>query len=281
MNRWRQQIGLPPVTADELPSTLKPVDAPAGQFITVNFVNPSSGSRVLAALFKDPSKTWFFKLAGPDAVVASQETQFLALLQSVKFDETAAPPAGVIKEASAPVNTNDLPPGHPPIGGIATGEQMPQTMPAAPEGPAPTEGQADLPIRWAAPDNWIPKALGQMRKGSYTVHGNGDATADFSIIALPGAAGGFHQNVNRWRGQIGLPPQDEATIDAGVQHIESAGFHFDVVDFAGTGADAQHVTGAIMTLGNDTWFFKLSGPDPVVAGEHDAFVNFLKTVRPR
>jgi hypothetical protein len=139
----------------------------------------------------------------------------------------------------------------------------------------------DLPIRWAAPDHWLPKELSQLRKASYNVHGAGSQVADFSIISLAGAAGGFHDNVNRWRGQIGLNPQDAAAIDAGTRHMDSAGLHFDVIEFASTGADAQRVIGAFLTIGEETWFFKLIGPDAVVAGERDSFIQFIRTVRLR
>lgn len=274
VNRWRNQIGLGPIAAADLPEVLKSVAAPAGEFFVVNFANSDAGVRVIAALFKQSDRTWFFKLAGPDALVASQEAALLGLLQTVKFEAGLVPPDGVVASGGPPMNTNDLPPGHPPIGGLAPDG----TTPAA---TAVTSTGGDLPIRWAAPDHWIAKELGQLRKGSYTVHGSGSETGDFSVIALAGAAGGLHDNVNRWRGQIGLPPADGASIDAGVRHLDSAGMHFDVVEFASDGPDAQRVIGALLTLGNETWFFKLTGPDKLVASERDSFIQFIRTVRIR
>ena len=49
-----------------------------------------------------------------------------------------------------------------------------------------------------------------MRRGSFTIRGEGNATADLSIVALPGAAGGLVENLNRWRGQVGLASLDGA-----------------------------------------------------------------------
>jgi hypothetical protein len=277
VNRWRNQIGLAPIGADELPGVLKPVAAPAGEFLVVNFMNPEMGVRVLAAIFKQPAKTWFFKLAGPDAVVAASESAFLGLLQTVQFGEGLAAPGGApVANVPASGNTNDLPPGHPPIAGMAG--QMPAATSPSPSPVAASGGQ--LPIRWAAPDHWIAKELSQLRKASYDVHGKG-GVADFSIISLTGAAGGLHDNVNRWRGQIGLDPQDGAAIDATVRHMDSAGLHFDVVEFASTGAEAQRVIGALLTVSGETWFFKLIGPDAVVAAERESFIQFIRTVRIR
>ncbi|HUG10811.1 MAG TPA: hypothetical protein VMM36_07345 [Opitutaceae bacterium] len=277
VNRWRNQIGMPPIGAEELPGVLNSITAPAGDFLVVNFMNPEMSVRVIAAIFKQPDKTWFFKLAGPDAVVAAQETALLGLLQTVRFGAEFTPPGGAAV-ASAPMsgNTNDLPPGHPPIAG------MPSGMPAATSSsPSPAASQAGaLPIRWAAPDHWIAKELSQLRKASYDVHGTG-GVADFSLISLSGTAGGLHENVNRWRGQIGLDPQDAAAIDATVRHMDSAGLHFDVVEFASTGADAQRVIGALLPVAGETWFFKLTGPEAVVAAERESFIRFIRTVRIR
>jgi hypothetical protein len=278
VNRWRNQIGMPPIGAEELPGALKTITAPAGNFLVVNFMNPEMGVRVIAAIFKQPDKTWFFKLAGPDAVVAAQETALLGLLQTVRFGAEFTPPGGA-SVASAPMsgNTNDLPPGHPPISGMPAGGMPAATSPS----PAPAASQAGtLLIRWSAPDHWIAKELSQFRKASYDVHGTG-GVADFSVISLAGAAGGLHDNVNRWRGQIGLDPQDAAAIDATVRHMDSAGLHLDVVEFASTGADAQRVIAALLTVSGETWFFKLTGPDAVVAAERESFIQFIRTVRLR
>ncbi len=47
-----------------------------------------------------------------------------------------------------------------------------------------------------------------MRVASFEVSENGK-TADVSVIPLGGMAGGDLANVNRWRGQVGLPPLAE------------------------------------------------------------------------
>ena len=38
--------------------------------------------------------------------------------------------------------------------------------------------------------------------------------------------------------------------------------------------------GAIIPYEGATWFFKLTGPDALVAGERDRFMAFLKTIKP-
>ena len=46
-------------------------------------------------------------------------------------------------------------------------------------------------------------------------------------------------------------------------------------------ADGGYRRGAIVPLNGETWFFKLLGPDALVAQQKPAFLEFLRTVRPR
>src|SRR4051812_8451045 len=65
---------------------------------------------------------------------------------------------------------------------------------------------ADLPAGWqAAPP-------GEMRVASYRVKGKDGKMADVSVIPLPGMAGRDIDNVNRWRGQVGLAPVSEGEL---------------------------------------------------------------------
>jgi len=52
------------------------------------------------------------------------------------------------------------------------------------------------------------------------------------------------------------------------------------VEYAGTGANAQRLLAAWVPYEGATWFFKLSGPDAVVAKERAAFRAFLDTIKP-
>ena len=60
-------------------------------------------------------------------------------------------------------------------------------------------------LKWTLPAGWTEVPAGQMRVASFVVKGADGQQADVSIIPLPGGAGGDASNVNRWRGQVGLP----------------------------------------------------------------------------
>ena len=158
------------------------------------------------------------------------------------------------------------------------------TQPAAAPGASmadtsvPTAGGDSLV--WQAPSEWKPKAASAMRKGSYSVPGDG-GESDLSITAFPGDVGGELANVNRWRGQVGLPPLGPAELDAAVSRIESNGLTFTVVELSAKGdAGAKSILGAMVPFQGSTWFFKLAGSGTLVRASKPAFIDFLHTVKP-
>lgn len=162
----------------------------------------------------------------------------------------------------------------------------PTAAPVAPVAGVPSD-MASTPVAtasgsaltWTAPAHWSTKSAGSMRKGSYTVKGEG-GEADMAITAFPGDVGGDLANLNRWRGQLSLPPIAQGEFGAATQHVDHNGLHMTVVDIVGTGANAQRILGAMVPHAGATWFFKLTGPDALVAKEKSAFTAFLGTIKP-
>jgi hypothetical protein len=173
--------------------------------------------------------------------------------------------------ALPPAPAGNLPADHPPIGpGQATGPDMASTA-------VPTGSDS---LVWTAPAHWTAKPLGAMRKGSFAVKGPDGTEADLSITAFPGNTGGLSANLNRWRGQIGLPPLTEGQTGPALEHLDGDGLHFEVADFAGTANGAPtRILGAVLSRPGETWFFKLMGPDALVAAQKDSFRVFLRTVK--
>ena len=178
------------------------------------------------------------------------------------------PPDARGQPGSAPLATDALPPGHPQ-------SKKARSPTAADAGMAstPVPAATDRPLGWTAPAGWTPKAASAMRKGSYTVNGP-EGAGDLSISALPGDGGGDLANVNRWRGQLQLPPVPE--LAGAVQPLDANGLHMLIFEGANNGT---RMLGVIVPRSGETWFFKLTGPDALVARETSAFLDFLKTVR--
>jgi hypothetical protein len=101
---------------------------------------------------------------------------------------------------------------------------------------------------------------------------------DVSVIMIPGAAGGELANVNRWRGQIGLPPIDEAARVQMRKGVNSTAGEVSLYDFAGEGAAKQRMIAGLLFVGGQSWFVKMVGDDePVVASRAD-FTKLLGTL---
>jgi hypothetical protein len=186
------------------------------------------------------------------------------------------PPLGGMPAATPPSGdaASSLPPGHPPIGGGA--------MPALPGPAAATAATSTDSLSWAAPDHWVAKPLGTMRRGSFVAK-NAAGEADCSIFVFPASSNPLRANIDRWRGQIGLPKLTDAQLASETAILESGELKFTVVDLLGQqpgATSATRVLGAILYRGEEAWFFKLGGPDVVVAAEKPAFLDFLRTVRP-
>lgn len=132
---------------------------------------------------------------------------------------------------------------------------------------------------WTAPVSWEAKAASSMRRGSYVITGSGDA-ADMSITAFPGDVGGDLANVNRWRGQIQLPAIDAATLSQTSTQVAGQDLMLTMVEMANSEiAEPQRILAALVTFEGSTWFFKMLGPDALVATEKDNFIALLKTVK--
>ncbi len=160
----------------------------------------------------------------------------------------------------------------------APGTTVPGATPNMASTPVPTAEGGDL--AWTAPAGWQARPASAMRKGTYIVAGPGGATAELAITAFPGDVGGDLANVNRWRGQLQLAPIPASELPAALSRFKANGLDFAVTEMVAlTGNPPQRVIGAIVPHNGSTWFFKLAGPDALVAGERDTFNTFLQTLR--
>lgn len=123
-----------------------------------------------------------------------------------------------------------------------------------------------------APASWKPKDLGAMRKGSWAV-GPVGAEADLAITVFPGDVGGRLANINRWRGQLGLPNAN-AEVYAVKNAVKVGRLPGERVDLRSS--DGLTATCAVLVEYQDaTWFFKLTGPSTTVDAAVPELINFL------
>lgn len=88
LNRWRQQLQLPPIAASELDAALTHLHVGDLHIDVAELLGPASdgkpAQRVLGAIVPFNGATWFFKLTGPDAFVAAKKPEFLAFIQTLQ-----------------------------------------------------------------------------------------------------------------------------------------------------------------------------------------------------
>jgi hypothetical protein len=149
--------------------------------------------------------------------------------------------------------------------------------------PAADSRSKGLPaLQWKLPSGWEEKAPGEMRLASFRVTGPESKTADVGVFPLPGMAGGDLDNVNRWRGQVGLPPisEDERRQTALAVAVDSQPAQ--VYEMAGQNpgsGEKTRILAAILRKDGVAWFFKMTGDDSLVENEKGNFVEWLKSLK--
>jgi len=81
INRWRQQLGLPPAEANA--SNVVPMKTNETTFSTIDIAG--TNTRTVAAWTRKDGRAWFFKLTGPSNGVEKVKPNFVKFVQSVRF----------------------------------------------------------------------------------------------------------------------------------------------------------------------------------------------------
>jgi hypothetical protein len=188
-----------------------------------------------------------------------------------------------------PLENNRLPDGHPPVGGDMPpghpevgGGEMSMANALAQGVVPPSSPQGD--VTWVVPRGWQEKPGSGFRYATFVVPGKGALAGDLSVIVLEGDAGGLLPNVNRWRGQIGLPELTESQLSVESTRIRPGGRAMTLVSFASTdalieGKEKKRLMAAVYSSAGNTWFFKLVGEDRLVQSAERDFLEFLKSLK--
>ncbi|MEZ5944815.1 MAG: hypothetical protein R3C18_25795 [Planctomycetaceae bacterium] len=83
INRWRGQVMLSEITADELPTVMKPIEVSGVESYFAEIVGDDVG--ILVAAVPDGDAQWFFKAQGPVATIEAEGEHFQEFLRSIKL----------------------------------------------------------------------------------------------------------------------------------------------------------------------------------------------------
>ncbi len=156
-----------------------------------------------------------------------------------------------------------------PAAGVPT---MPGAMPAL---DAPAERPRGL--AWTLPSGWKEIPGNGIRLATFTPPGG--LKTEATVVALPGESGGELANVNRWRGQISLPPVDEAGMKAARTTVATKAGPAAVYDFTSEGAVRTRLIAAAINVQGTTWFFKLMGEAVATEAARPGFLTIIKGLK--
>lgn len=229
INRWRGQLGLPPIATTQLSKETEQLKLDGATATLVNLKGHSAGQQ------------------------------------------------GMMGQAPFAFGQQGLPPKPSSEGPASSGAE-----PSASDSPLTgTETSTSAsPLTFDKPETWQAGKVGGMRKAAFTV-ADGDKHVEITVIDLAEAAGDLLPNINRWRGQLKLPPVEQAELDKQLQPIKAgqvAG-HFIELIGAETNQPQQAMLGAVVVDAGKAWFFKLTGDAELVEKEKPRFRAFIESMR--
>ena len=141
-------------------------------------------------------------------------------------------------------------------------------------------------LTWETPSTWRQVASSGMRLASFVAPAaSGVESADVSLVSLAGDAGGELANVNRWRGQIGLPAQSAVEIQKLARKITTQNGDFvwyEITQKNYTSKAAPvfspSIYAAILPRQDETIFVKMVGPLATLENNAEEFVALCKSI---
>ena len=241
VDRWRGQLQLPPAGPDDLAKDTRNLKLADGEAKSEILVVDLKG-RLKAGGMTPP----FANMAGRGALPAGHPP-----IADSKGEPATTPPANMTAKSPPPASQGKA---------------------------ANSVNQADLPLTFNLPEGWKstpPTSTFVMLAFKATVDAKPVA------ITISQAMGGTFANVNRWRGQVGLPPVGDGELGSVVHPFKVDGLDAQMVRLFGPeGAeDRKAIMGAIVPQGEVTWFFKMMGAADAVEHEQNNFEKFVDSVK--
>jgi hypothetical protein len=244
VNRWLSQLGQAPITEQKLGEIAQRLPTSLGDVAIVDLTglpdnaDPARDGRIIAAMVTTADSTLFFKIRGNTDLTEAQKSDFIKWVAAVCNAQTRTGPPQM---AVAP----------------------PQAANAA-------------QIRWKKPETWTEVPPSSMRYASFSAPAGDGGKIDISVVTFPGDGGSDTDNVNRWRGQIGLAPIDANAVTSQIAPLKTEDASFSTTDIAGV---KTRTIAAWTRRDGRVWFFKATGPNTAVEKEKPNFVKFIESIR--
>ena len=148
----------------------------------------------------------------------------------------------------------------------------------------PPAGMPLASIDWTLPEEWEDDGPHPIRIGSFHVHGENDDKAEILVMRFSGDAGRDLDFVNFVARELQLPDFTMENIDDAAEHVMLAEKDFLIVDLASENptqdkTNAQRTIAATLSRDGYSWFFKMTGYEPLVGKQKEPFLAFLESVK--
>lgn len=251
LNRWRTQMALPQLSAEEINALaikkLMGNDAVYtvmdGVYTGMSSTDSKGDFRMIGLTLIQSDYSYFVKLTGPLEEIKEQEKNFSQFCASIKKIETSA--LEILTKAGSQLNS-DL------------------------------SNNASKSFDAKVPEHWTLEPEKPMRLVSYQV-----STATCYVSILGGDGGGVSSNINRWRGQLGLPAMSDEEI-GGLATLSINGQQAPYIEVNGMGDDKKDLMllGAICsTSDGKTAFIKMTGTSDILEKEIEHFKTFCSSLK--
>ena len=244
VNRWLGQLGQPPITEQKLGEMAQRLHTSLGDVTIVDLAglpdnaDPARDGRIVAAMVTTANGTLFFKMRGNADLTEAQKGDFIKWVAAVCDSQTQT---GSPQMAAAPAEATSVP-----------------------------------QVKWTTPEGWSEVPPSAMRYASFSAPAEDGGKVDISIVTFPGDGGSDADNINRWRGQMGLAPADANAVTSQVAALKTGDTTFSTIDIAG---DKTRTIAAWTRRDGRVWFFKATGPTAAIEKEKPNFVKFVESVR--
>lgn len=139
--------------------------------------------------------------------------------------------------------------------------------------PRETAEPDDSAPKFEVPDGWKESKGSVISISAYQVS---DDTGSIEITVTPLKPSGTFENVNRWRGQVGLGAIDEDEFNRQVKKLSLGDVTGDYVEIVG---DEKTILGVLARHENTAWAIKLIGNSELAEREKAHFEQFVESFR--
>ena len=226
----------------------------------------------------------------------ADETRWLTLAadqtKAIVVDVTGRlRPGGMAPPFASGADKGSLPAGHPPVGEKSTNANAARKespMAARPESAKGVEVKTqiaapdpNLPFTYELPAGWRPAKEKKMFSIATFAVEKDSKQAEITVTPFGGGAGGLLMNVNRWRGQVHLPPVSEGELEALLNPYKVDGRPAQMARFFSP-KDAEKplaIVAVVSQRDDTTWFFRMSGTPELVEDQQSNFDKFMASIK--